>query len=194
MDKRKLILIAFVLVSLVQAYVPASMILDREAVIAGGKLYKFRTEPFDPYDPFRGKYLQLSFREDHFEVNETDEWRSGEKIFVEVSADDEGFARILSVSKEIPQHDGDYIQASVLYKNSGEVYLKYPFEEFYLEESKAPLAEEYYWDANADSSTVAWAEVYIKAGKAVLSDVMIDEVSIRELVHERNLGTEELQE
>ena len=61
------------LVFAVQLSVPAWMIIDRESVIAEGREYKFEAAPLDPYDPFKGKYITLRYREnfislprDHF--------------------------------------------------------------------------------------------------------------------------------
>ena len=55
MIKMKILLSVFILVALVQLFVPAKMILDREDILDMGKEYKFKTEPIDPNDPFRGK-------------------------------------------------------------------------------------------------------------------------------------------
>lgn len=54
MTNKKTLLSVFILVAIVQLYVPAKMILDREDILDTGKEYKFKTEPIDPNDPFRG--------------------------------------------------------------------------------------------------------------------------------------------
>ena len=60
---QKITIPAFILMVLAQLYVPASMIFQKERVITQGTAYKFRTAPIDPNDPFRGKYITLSFNE-----------------------------------------------------------------------------------------------------------------------------------
>ena len=61
MNKKILLISAFVLVVLVQLYVPAKMIWGREEVLNTGTEYKFRTAPIDPNDVFRGKYINLNY-------------------------------------------------------------------------------------------------------------------------------------
>ncbi|HMB62545.1 MAG TPA: hypothetical protein VKN36_05700, partial [Eudoraea sp.] len=58
----------------------------------------------------------------------------------------------------------------------------YPFDRFYMEESKANEAELTYRQSQRDTSKITYALVRIKNGEAVLKDVMIDGISIRELV------------
>ena len=42
MNKKKLILLVFILVALVQLYIPIKMILGREDILSTGKEYKFK--------------------------------------------------------------------------------------------------------------------------------------------------------
>ena len=53
-----------------------------------------------------------------------------------------------------------------------------------MEESKAYEAEQIYIENQIDSSKKTYALVSIKNGDAVLKDVLIDGVSIREVVKE----------
>ncbi|MBD3630845.1 GDYXXLXY domain-containing protein [Cyclobacterium sp.] len=59
MANKKIVLPVFVLIALLQLYLPAKMILDREDILHKGKEYKFKTQPIDPNDPFRGKFIAL---------------------------------------------------------------------------------------------------------------------------------------
>ena len=111
MNKQKLLLPAFILVALVQLYVPASMIWGRENVLKKGTEYKFRTELRDPNDPFRGKYITLSFEETIVEVENTADWNMGEDIYLSITTDENGFAKISSVSKDEPGNDEEFLLA-----------------------------------------------------------------------------------
>ncbi len=64
--------------------------------------------------------------------------------------------------------------------------IEYPFDRFYLEESKAPEAERAYWEANRDTTQVAYALVAVKNGHAALKDVMINNKSVIDVVNELN--------
>lgn len=185
MHNLKIILPVFILMALVQIFVPAKMILDREDVLQTGVAYKFRTAPIDPNDPFRGKYVALNFSDNTFEIDSDQEWESGQPIFVMLGNDPNGFARIQGVSQEKPSYDVDFLKANVSYI-SGEknqiLNIYYPFDRYYMEESKAQKAEEIYIESQIDTNQVAYALVHIKNGHAVLKDVMINDTSIREMV------------
>ncbi|MCP3932456.1 MAG: GDYXXLXY domain-containing protein, partial [Bacteroidetes bacterium] len=68
---------------------------------------------------------------------------------------------------------------------SNKLTIAYPFDRFYMEESKADDAEDIYREFQRDNRRAAYALVNIKEGKAVLKDVLIDGISIRELAKER---------
>ena len=55
------IFLIFLAVVLVQLVVPAKMIFDKEVILKTGTIYKFKTQPIDPSDPFRGKYVTLNY-------------------------------------------------------------------------------------------------------------------------------------
>ena len=170
---------------IIQLYVPVRMISNKEAVLAGGKEFKFRTAPIDPNDPFRGKYITLSFDENSAKVVNADEWKQGDPIFVSLMEDDLGFAKILSVSKKKPMNDEDYVAASIGYiinDTLSTVTIEYPFNRFYMEESKAKGAEDAYREASRDTTQVTYVLVSIKNGEAVIKDVLINGVPINEVV------------
>jgi len=185
MDNKKILFSAFILVALAQLYVPSKMISDREEVLATGTEYKFRTAPIDPNDPFRGKYITLSYSENTVEIENEKDWTRGEKIYVHLTKGNDGFARIRSVSKEESTDTQDYLKVKVNYvseNGSDKLTIDYPFDRFYMEESKANDAELAFRQSQGDTSKITYALVRIKNGEAVLKDVMIDGISIRELV------------
>lgn len=188
MNAKKLILTAFVMVVLAQWYVPAKMIFDRETVLSSGKEYKFRAAPLDPSDPFRGKYITLRFSDTRFPLPPGEEWYPGEDVYVSLTTDREGFARIQSVNKKAPHKGTDYVKAKVHYVADDSVktiLVEYPFERFYMEEAKAPRAERVYNESLRDTTKQTYAQVSIMGNTAVLKDVLIDGVSIKELAKEQ---------
>jgi uncharacterized membrane-anchored protein len=169
----------------VQLFVPAKMILDREDILDMGKEYKFKTEPIDPNDPFRGKYITLRYEEDVIEIQNEADWIRGEIIYVFLKTDNEGFAKIKSVSKENPTDNQDFLKTKVSHvtgNGSNKLTIDYPFDRYYMEESKAYDAELTYRESQLDTSQIAYALVSIKDGEAVLKDVLINGISIREIV------------
>lgn len=185
MNNKKILFPAFVLLALVQLYVPAKMIFDKEEVLNTGTAYKFKTAPIDPSDPFRGKYITLSYEENTIEVQDGQAWTRGETVYVLLTTDQDGFAKIKSVSKEKPADEIDFIQAKVNFIFGGgdnRLMIDFPFDRYYMEESKAYEAELSYRESLQDASRVTYALVNVKAGEAVLKDVLIDGISIREIV------------
>lgn len=187
MKFNKILLPAFIVVALAQLYVPAKMIFDREDVLKTGVEYKFKTAPVDPNDPFRGKYITLSFEENTVKVQNEADWTWNETIYLTLSTDDEGFAKIESASKQKPAERTDFLEAKISHvstNKANELMVEYPFDRFYMEESKAYDAEQTYRESQRDPSQTTYASVFIRNGEAVLKDVLIDGISIREIVKE----------
>ncbi len=185
MDKRKLGFLVFVCVVLFQLYIPARMIWDREDVLSVGTSYKFKTAPVDPNDPFRGKYVTLSYEQSNLPIEDESKWVAGETIYVVVTTDEEGFAKVERLSKATPGDDEDYFEARVNFvttDGSNRIMVNFPFDRFYMEESMAPDAEVAYREAQADSTRVTYALVSVSNGGFVLRDVLIDGVPIKEVV------------
>ncbi|MHB1148564.1 MAG: GDYXXLXY domain-containing protein [Lutibacter sp.] len=185
MSSKKILLSVFILVALAQLYVPAKMILDKEDTLETGTDYKFQTTPIDPTDPFRGKYIILSYRDNVAKVKNEKDWVSGETVYVFLENDQNEFAKITSVSKEKPAENQGFVKAivsAVSSNGTNKLTIYYPFDRYYMEESKANDAELIYRKSLQDTTQLTFALVSIKNGDAVLKDVLIDGISIREIV------------
>ncbi len=187
MRSKKILIIAFVVVVVVQLLVPLTMILKHEDVLQTGKIYKFKTAPIDPNDPFRGKYITLNF-DRALTIYASNENFDGQKpAFVLLDKDTEGFAKIKAVLKQEPENQSDYVRAKA-YKpygaNENRIRITYPFDRFYMEECKAPDAEKIYrQSAGEPDKKPAYALVAVKNGNAVLKDVIIDGRSVKDITN-----------
>lgn len=176
MNNKKIIWIAFVLLVLLQLWAPASMIYNRESVLKNGHSFKFRTAPVDPSDPFRGKYIILGFDENSIVTRDSGRWERGDDVFVQLTTDTAGFAKIKSLHKQVPAVQ-DYVKATVNYigyDSLKAVFIEWPFDRFYMEESKANAAEQAYVKSSRDSNQVTYALVKVKNGESVLENVFIN--------------------
>ncbi|QMU31395.1 GDYXXLXY domain-containing protein [Adhaeribacter radiodurans] len=185
MSSKKFIIATFILVALVQLYVPAKMILDQKKILKIGTEFKFKTAPVDPHDPFRGKYITLNYAENEIKVPEKENWITGEPVYVSLAIGKDGFAKIKSVAKEKPGNNVPFVKAKVRYvtdNGSNQLTIDYPFDRFYLEESKAYDAELIYQQLQQDTTQITYALVSINNGNAVIKDVLIRDKSIREVV------------
>lgn len=183
MKKITFALLAFAF--LMQWFVPLNMIMQQEDILKEGTTFKFKTQPIDPNDPFRGKFVVLNYEADRMDVSNGELWFKGEPVFVRIQENAAGFAEIASLEKIAPIDEQDYVKAEIAYvwgDDPVRVRINYPFERFYMEESKAPKAEAMFRDLWRDSTTNVYGLVVINEGKAALEDVLVDGVSIRDAV------------
>lgn len=166
--------------------VPAKLILDKENILSLGTPYKFRTAPVDPYDPFRGKYITLSFDANQFEVPNDSSWHTGDVVYVHLGNDSAGYAKIKDLTYQ-PPADGniDYVKARIQYAYGNNVTIEYTFNRFFMEESKAEEAENTYRTLQWDTAQHVYALVNVRNGDAVIKDVMINDKSIADIVEEQ---------
>ena len=183
---KKWLLPLFGLMQVAQWLVPSKLIYDSEKTISDGVTFMFRTRPVDPYDPFRGKYITLYFEDNKIRRDTLESFNDGESVFVLVEADSLGIGVPKDVSHSIFDTSNCF-EATVSYsvRDSANgfrwVYLEFPFNKFFLEETLAPQAEMTYSETRSDTIP-GFAVVKIKDGSAVLQDVMINDSSIVDLV------------
>ena len=179
-------IIAFIAMLIVQLLVPFTMILKHESVLQTGNVFKFKTAPIDPNDPFRGKYIRLNFDNALTIYNSKVDFDGQESAFVLLDKDADGFAKIKDVTKEEPDNREDYVKVKIYHaygSNHHRIRIIYPFDKFYMEETKAPEAEirSRRSFGNPDKKQ-SYALVAIKNGNAVLKDVIIDGRSVKDIV------------
>jgi uncharacterized membrane-anchored protein len=163
-------------------------------VLETGTEYKFRTAPIDPNDPFRGKYITLNYVNNNYLVKDDGSWVDGESVFVTILNDKDGFAFIGAVSKVKPSNSQDFLKTKMRLINPDDfdhkvkLLIEYPFDRYYMGEFKANDAERAYNKSLQDTTRITYALVMIKNGDAVLKDVLIDGISIEEIVRREQLN------
>ncbi len=178
--KQKWWLPLFSIMLIAQIAVPAYMVYEEESVINTGTEYRFETAALDPADPFRGRYLTLSFAENNIEIDSTEEWRRGETIYVGIKNNNKGFVQAISVHKT-PPRDKEYVKAKVtrFHRNlPRKVSWEYGFNRYYMQEFQSLKAETIYRNATRDTNSVTYAKVMVKHGKSTLTDVIVNDTSI----------------
>tara|TARA_R110002050_G_scaffold273113_1_gene417028 strand:+ start:18301 stop:18867 length:567 start_codon:yes stop_codon:yes gene_type:complete len=179
--------IIFIVVALAQLFIPTQMILNQESILKKGISYKFKTQPVDPSDPFRGKYINLNYEINSFKTTDS-LWQRNESIYVYLTNDSLGFAKIDTVSKSVlTENRNQYVKVKAGYYDnySKKINIQFPFNKYYMEETKAYDAEVAVRNRQRDSlPNNTYALVYVKEGEAVLDDVVIDEISIKDYVEQ----------
>lgn len=179
----------FLAIALIQLCVPVYLIAKREHVLRTGTPFLFSTKPIDPYDAFRGRYVRLSYdfeeelakvlKEKYHAFKELENVHIQKTVYASIANTPEGTAQISEISESPPGHS-NYIQIKVLIEPRYYYFLDYrlSIDKFYMDEFDAPEAEIAY--RNESSKKKAHALVYIKNGEAVLADLLIDKIPIRQ--------------
>jgi len=185
MGNRKILIPVFIAMVLLQLLVPFQMVFNSEGVIAEGVEYKLKTRPYDPKDPFRGNYVRLNFEISRYTAVDTTGWKKGKQVYVILRKDADGFGEIGHVMKVNPGDFADYLKATLsnFYqtRKGTQLVLNFPFERFYMQEEKAPVAERIFNASARDSTKQTYAIVSVNKGEAILRDVQIDGASLSEL-------------
>jgi uncharacterized membrane-anchored protein len=181
MNKGLLLKIVFVPVMLLYIGVPVFMITRYEGVLDQGKLYRFyQVRPVDPHDFFRGQYVTLNFREDNIDQpGASEEFERGGTAYIALTTDSLGFAKVKRAFSSPPEGE-DYFEAEVKYVYDDRLMVRFPFERYYMNEKMAPLAEQEYNTRMRDRNDSVFIDVRVFEGKAVLENVLINRIPLRE--------------
>ena len=189
MDRNvKAVLLAVVV--LLQLGALAWMIRDHEHVLERGTVYKFRTAPIDPRDPFRGEYVVLNFEA------ESGNWplaagagNSGNThAYGLLGLDSAGFAIITALSTEAPAQ-GDHLAVTYMTWGSDTAQrIALPFDRYYLQEGDGAATESMLqpqWDQGEPEEPLpAYAVVRVLDGKAVIENLVIGDRPLKEWLEE----------
>jgi len=176
--KRQWTIALLALACVLQWAVPASLALRSEQTLRTGTRYYLRTAPVDPVDPFRGRYVTLSF-DAQTQVRAAEGWQYDERVYVPISTGADRYA-VFGAPSRTPPAAGDYLAAHVGSISDGVMRLRLPFDRYYLEEGAAPAAERAYAEANRrDSPQRTYVSIRVRDGRAVLEELFIDNVPVR---------------
>ncbi|WP_051362081.1 GDYXXLXY domain-containing protein [Solimonas soli] len=163
---------------------PAALALRSEQALRSGARYYLRTAPLDPLDPFRGRYVTLSF-DARAPVRAADAWQYGERVYVPIRTGADRYASFGAPSRTAPA-EGDYLEARVGgFPADGVISLRLPFDRYYLDEHAAPAAERAYREANGrDAKVEAYVSIRVRGGHAALEELFIDNRPLRQYLRE----------
>lgn len=175
--RKTLFFIAFALMVLVQLFVPLQMIWNSENIIRKNQVYLFEVQPIDPHDVFRGKYVTLGFKNDKIAVENPNEYQRGQEVYVFVDKWD-NIAYLTDVSPNAPKDVSNYFKTKINYFTDNEIVVEMPFNRFYMNEEKSLDAERIL----QDTTLKAYAKVAVYQGEAVLQDVIVNQMSLKDFV------------
>ena len=175
----------FAVVAIAQVVAPAQMILSRESVLKHGAQYRFRTRPVDPYDAFRGRYVQLSVDGATVPFPSGDGPTYGETVYVTLGKNADGIAKLTQAFRE-PPAQGDYIRAKAGMMDDTQHVLNVnlPIDRYYMEEWNAPAAERAYRENSGTNAGNTYVTVRVYRGEVVVEGLFIGDVPIEEYLRQ----------
>jgi len=181
-------LVVFAAAALAQWLLPLSGVWQHERVIARGTTVRIRCLAPDPYDPLRGRYLAVRPEVTQVSKPEGMPERGNVPVWAALVADADGLSRIESLSLE-PVSGPTVVRLVARWQGGNQegdtVIVEWPFDRFYLSERLASDADRLVAERFREGEKPV-AELRLLDGRAVLIDVLVDGVSIRDVVRRRN--------
>lgn len=199
---RALPLLLLACLSLAQLAVPASIIWRHQAALNHGATLKFRTGLYDPYDPFRGRYVQLQLElsrialtpEIYLSPELSDAITQRRQAYVSFKPDEDGFATITAIGLKQPESNDLWLRTLVTITGTGDraiASVRIPFDQYFINEKAASEAERLYFESSqrrrtSEQETIWDNKNYIQVrmhnGTAVTESLFIDGQSIEALL------------
>ena len=171
----------FLALCAVQLAIPLAMAYRYERTLREGTVYRFHTEPFDPVDAFRGRYVAIRLRlVAPPQPTGDDRWSA--RFYALLGKDGQGYATVRALSKERPS-GGDWLQGTlgedVYQAGRGPLLgtrIELPFDRYYMEEGKAPAADRIWREGMQQAEAVA--RVRVRHGLGAIEGLDINGVPI----------------
>ena len=186
MKKRSLACIIFACVILAQLGLPGWLIARHELTLARGEPVKFKVRPVDPYDPFRGRYVNLELEQTTAPLPEGYRPERGTKVYVPIKLGRDGFAKLGHARPE-PPSGGPYIKCRVRATDGNRARLDMPLSRYYMEGRLAQPAQTATRQRAMDGDV--WVQARLWRGHAVIVQLYVGDTTIRQYLQQRNEHT-----
>jgi len=177
-------LLALVLIA--QLSVPAFMVYRYESTLDNGATYRFQVRPYDPYDPFRGRYVNLVFAERSVAYNGDAYLSYGDFAYATITTGEDGNAKLVELFAT-PPTSGDFLKVKCLWSDNDDKtkQVEFIFKRYYANEKKAPNIEATVTRLSRrgiDESENVTAQVKVKDGLGVIEEIYIGDATIHEYI------------
>ncbi|MBO7613742.1 MAG: GDYXXLXY domain-containing protein [Treponema sp.] len=167
LDAKKIGLLSLALALFVQLVTAVSLLSysHRTKVYAekNGRIINLACKAYDPYSPFKGRYIRLSFEEERISSKNLDResfqnhTKRGEQYYFRMEEGSDSLWTVRGIRKELPGRadgistDGIYIKGKtypyMLYPSASEtVSANFPFSEYYMQENYAQYVDTIEWE------------------------------------------------
>jgi uncharacterized membrane-anchored protein len=179
MNKRNLMFLGFVIVVLAQLAVPAWMILERERTLREGEVFKFKTQPVDPADAFRGRYVWLRLEPGMVPVPDAGSWHHHQKAFAVLETGTNGYVRVKRLERTKPMGE-PALKVRVNWSDGKNAHINWEgLDRYYMMEDKAPAAETAYREHNRATNQNCYITVRVRGSVGVIENLYIENQPIQ---------------
>jgi len=168
---------------LAQWAAPLHQVIKHEQVLAEGVLVRFKCQAPDPYDPLRGRYLNVAVETARVPLSAVKDLQAGQEVYAEVEIGADGMASFGRITA-VPPSGGLFLACRMPRYLYDPVPLELPIARYYLNETAAPAADRWLASLRRDPSKPTWVEVRLLNGLAVIVDIKHDGVSVTEAVRQ----------
>ena len=176
MKKNKLIL--YIVAVCILFLLPIGTVILKTDALRNGEEFLFKVEAFDPYDMFRGNYLNINFMEQEIvgEYPKAGDYYDWFYVTIEKSGD--GFAYFSNISLEEPKDISNYYKTRGYYIEYRKTYNIDTPTRYYMNENKSLDAEKVYNENMEDT----YVKVKVKDGQMVIIGVYVNDVLIDTMI------------
>lgn len=171
----------FVVFALLLLAIPIFLMIRSEDVLENGVQHKLRLRAYDPFDPFRGKYLRLNYENT---VTFDAGLESGDACYVTLKKGEDGYSEFDHMHSEPPETK-EYFESRVLrvYEDEG-TFKTVHISKFFINESKASHAEDVVQSFQRDKPDEIYVAVRIMEGDIRLEDIFVQETPLLDYLKE----------
>jgi uncharacterized membrane-anchored protein len=180
MKNIKCLFALFLAISLAQIVAPLYMAWHWENILQTGQTFYWQTTPVDPYDAFKGRYIDLRFKEMSGPALDNTKFNYGQTAYALIGVNQEGQAYIRGITHQQPA-EAPFIRVKINYIQDNLVHVELPFKRYYLPENQATAAEMAY-QKNAGQTAIA--AVRLKDGYGVIEQLYIDNKTLTDYLLE----------
>lgn len=169
---------------------PAFLLSRHERTLAEGAAFRFTCPTTGAAASVRGWYLVLRCPPLCAPTPRGERFVPGERVFVRIERDADGFAEPTGVSRERPER-GSYLLARVAgWSEAHGVAIDLPFHRYYLGEELAAVAERAFPVGGHKKELQASIDARVRNGRAVLEELYLGGLPAREYLEKEAARSE----
>lgn len=173
----------FVLFALIILSIPLYLMITSEEVLENGNRHKIRLQAYDPFDPFRGKYLRVNY--DNF-ISGDEDIKEGDDIYVTLEKDSTGYSQFSYAHKNQPEGN-DYFKSHAEYVSGGSIEFRTDnISKYFINENKASEAETILQTFPRKNSDSIYVAIRVLDGEIRLEDIYVKEMPLLEYIDLNN--------